>query len=499
MSELRLLEGLIGFLLLLPLLKPFSNKLNLGGLVLLPPIGLGITAAVFPVYGFRTECLPLLVFALFETVLFIPSITMLLKEPRYDTSLNDRPLLFAISVIFLAGATGFALFFAPAEDAGLSAPGGIARLVQGPGGTGYTLRVYGSDESGEGAPPEGPVGTEPRPLMLLIPPRGGSIITVDRVCRELGDRGFTVISYSRTGPVAGKAREGMSLAEVYGLWSIHRRGHRSAAANAQGRALEAESLEDTGFLLSRIRDSQGRDPALAAALAGVDLRNIFLAGYGAGGGALIALASSPNFAAENPGVRGIISVEGPVFSAFREEAPPPPLPPRGILRDIPARIAGWFSRFRAKKIAGPGPGLVPGLPLLCIVSDRAFEDRHRKGRYAALFAMLRAAREPVALAAVPGAGPLDYSEIPEKHPIYRRFFPGGSGDIWKDRDFPGGTASLMANFAALFQEGRAGDPAGPEAPETGPRGIRRTALEAGIYLESGGGWIFHKPQDILGL
>jgi hypothetical protein len=232
-------------------------------------------------------------------------------------------------------------------------------------------------------------------------------------------------------------------------------------------------------------------------LAGVDLRNIFLAGYGAGGGALTALASSPNFAAENPGVRGIISVEGPIFSAFLEEAPLSTLPPeKPWYRGAPARIAGWLSRLRPKKIAGPGPGLVPGLPLLCIVSGRVLEDRHRNGRYAALFTMLRAAREPLVLAAVSGAGPLDYSDLPEKHPVYRRFFPGGPGDIWKNRDFPGGTASLMANFAALFQEGlRAGDP----PPETGLRRIRRTPLGKGIYLESGGGWIFHKPQDILGL
>jgi hypothetical protein len=519
MSELRILEGLIAFLLILPLLKPFFKKLDAGGLVLLPLLGLGMSAAVFPVYGFRLECVPLLGFALFETLRYFPSMRMLLKDPRYDTSLNDRPLLSGISVILLAAVTALALCFAPVEDAGGSAPEAVTRQIADPeGGPGYTLRIYGSGEAGE-APPESAGG---RPLMVLIPPRAGSLMTVDRVCRELWDRGFTVISYSR-------GMGGMTPPEVYGMWSIHRRGHLSAAANARGRALETERREEARFLLSLLRGGPGRDPALALepaialepALAGADFRNIFLAGYGAGGGALMALASSPGFRAENPGVRGIISVEGPLFSAFQEEAiPPPPLPGEPWYRGIPARAGYRISRLMPKKMAGPGPALVSGLPLLCIVSDRALEERPRNGRYAVLFAAIRAAREPAVLAAVSGAGPLDYSDLPETHPLYRRFFPGGPGGIWKNRDFAGGTASLMANFATLFLESpRAGVPAagevpgdagevpgdpGPAPPETGPAprrggGLRRTPLGEGVSLEHGGVWNFYKPEDILGL
>lgn len=488
MSELRILEGLVAFFLILPLLKPFLSKLDPGGVVLLPLLGLGITIAVFPVYGFRVECVPLLVFALLETLLYLPSMVMLLKNPRYDTSLNDRPFLSAISLVFLAAVTGLALCFAPVEAAG-SDPEAAVRLLEAPDGASYTLRIYGSGTGGSGEP------AAARPLMVLIPPKSGSLMTVDRVCRELRDRGFTVISYSRSSGTA-RGDRGLTPPEVYGFWSIHRRGHRSAAANARGRALETERREDLGFLLSRLRDL-GRDPALA----GVDPRNIFLAGYGAGGGALAALAASPRFKAENPGVRGIISVEGSIFSAFLEEPPPAPpdLSDKPWYRRLLPRIAYRLSRLRPKKMAGPGPGLAAGLPLLCIVSDRALEDRHREGRYAALFAALRSSQAPAVLAAVRGAGPLDYSDLPEKHPLYRFLFPGGPGGSWKNRDFPGGTASLMANFAALFLAAEV--PPGEAPPEGAPRreSLPRRTPVAGVSLESGGVWIFHKPEDILGL
>jgi hypothetical protein len=138
-----------------------------------------------------------------------------------------------------------------------------------------------------------------------------------------------------------------------------------------------------------------------------------------------------------------------------------------------------------------------------MVSDKALVPRHRDGRYAAVFRALAGSQEPAVLAAIPGAGPLDYSDIPGKFPLYRVLFPGKKQRPWKTRNFTQETVGLMTNFAALFLDD---SPAVP--PRAMPRVIpqvlpqvllRRENLAKDIYLEAGGVWNFRNPWDILEL
>jgi hypothetical protein len=475
MGELRILEGLIVFLIILPLLRPFFIKLEgIDGLVFLPPVSFFITIAIFPAYGFRPECIPLLIFTFFLALVFISPVLTVLRHSPLEVIPEKSAAFAVVAGMFLIPAAGIALFFAPSQGTGLVSEGVYTRKIYNlPENAELTLRIYGSG---------GDQGSDRRPLMLLVPPLAGSVAVIDRVCLELGERGFMVISYSRP-PKSGDGGYGASIASVYRLLRIHTRGFRSLPVNTAARALEAERIKELQFLLSYIQADHRGDSVFA----GMDTAAIFIAGYGIGGGALTQLAASPGFSRTNPGVKGIIAIEAPVFSAFVGEAPPPPQAPAASrFRSLLAGIARWFSRWKPLKITGLGAIPCPEVPALYLVSDKVLEPRDRDGRYAVVLGALHGSQVPAALVAIGGAGLLDYSDVPEKFPFYRMLFPGQKQGFWKKRDFVKETATILSNFAALFLENA------PIAP-------RRENLENDLYLETGGAWNFRNPQGILEL
>jgi hypothetical protein len=486
MGELKILEGLSAFLIVLPLLRPFFTKLkNLDGLVFLLPLSLGIIIAIFPAYGFRPECIPLLFYTFFLTLMYIPSIFAILREVSSDIIPEKGPIFAVITIILLVPITGIALFFAPLRETGLADSGVDIRKVQNPTEkTEFMLRIYGA---GDNPAP----GSVPKPLMLLVPPIAGSVFAVDQVCQALGERGFTVISYSRSkfdSPYLGEdgGKHGVSIASVFRFFRIHAWGLEFLPDNTSGRVLEEERIRDIRFLLSYIQQDRRRDTVFS----GVDTNNIFIAGYGIGGGALIQLTASPGFNRANPGVKGIIAIESPVFSAFVGDLPlrSPAAGDGSWFRSLWAKIGGWFSQWKPLRITGLGTVPCPEVPALYMVSDKALEPRRRDGRYAALFEALYRAEKPAILSAIPGAGPLDYSDIPEKFPLYRILFPGSGRAPWETRGLIEKTTALMTNFAALFLD----------APlEPSPIPLRREKLEQDISLEPNRAWNFPNPRSIL--
>ncbi|MFP3090797.1 hypothetical protein LQZ21_10785 [Treponema sp. TIM-1] len=479
MGELRIIEGLIVFLIMLPLLRPFFIKLeSIEGLFFLPPISFGISIAIFPAYGFRPECIPLLGYTFFLTLTYISPVFTVLKHSPLDIIPEKSPAFAIAAMVLLIPAAGIALFFAPVQGADLVSEGVYTRKVYNlPENTEFMLRIYGAGDNRDSD------GAQ-RPLMLLVPPVAGSVSVIDRICQELWERGFMVISYSRLRVDQSGEGGGISIPAVYRLFRMHTWGVSSVPANAAGRALEAEQIKEIRFLLSYIQAGHRGDSAFA----GLDTGNIFIAGYGTGGGALTQLAASPGFNRTNPGVKGIIAIEGPIFSAFTGEEPPPPAAGEDgfRLRSFLAGIVRWFSRWKPLKITGLGVIPRPEVPALYLVSDKVRDPRYREGRYAAIVRVLQGSREPAALAAIPGAGILDYSDIPDKFPFYRVLFPGQNLSLLKRRNFVKETAALVTNFAVLFLENS------PVVP-------RRENLEKDIELETGGAWNFHNPRGILEL
>ncbi|MDR2480024.1 MAG: hypothetical protein LBD48_12025 [Treponema sp.] len=433
MREILIPELIVAFFLMLFFLRPFLKGLwPLDGLVWLPLLGMGITIAIFPAYGFRPECVPLLFFEFLLNLINIPALTAsAVSRPADD--FHDRSPVFTLAGLLLIGGALFVMFvFSPKIAPGLVSEGIEIREIQDKTrNKKYFLRIYRRIQT-TGS------GTENRPLLFLVPPETGSIAAVDQVCAALRDKGFTVISYS------GESR-GPDWSSPGGLIAngrTFRAGTTLKKANDRGKALESERQGDIEFLLPHISAFAGNGGGDAP---------LFLAGYGAGGSALVLLTGTFGFAAQYPQVKGIIALESRLWSVYRHEPPVfPELPAEApwhlrLQTDLTRRLAGLKSR----RISGIGPLPTPGLPLLCLVSDRAIADGiMEENPYQALLRTVRGSPNPAVLAAIEGAGPLDYSDYPLTNPVYSFLFQGQARETEKSLDPAGDTAGIICNFAA---------------------------------------------------
>jgi hypothetical protein len=486
MWELRTLELLIALFLLLPLVRPFFKRLwAVEGLTVLPLLALGAGIGIFPAYGMRPECLPLILYALVLNIANLPALGGVFGRLKND-DFRDRGI---IGTVFLAAlllaAAALAVRFAPSRDTALADSGTRSATIRDEERkVDLFLRVYESS-------PEAPAAGK-RPLMILMPPAAGSLLAVDRICGELSRRGFTILAYSRRGVDApalqtdGKRRPLSPLMSLGRLRAMFQ-GTRWAEANAIGRGLEEERKQDLAFLLSSLQNRAGW--GFPGILPGNTDRNVlFIVGYGAGGAAAVNLGSETGFAARNPAVRGIIGLESPILSTLDRETPKGPATRRGqsgrlrfFLMDLGAKIAD----LGPKRVRRLDRILQPELPVLFILSDRALSySPRRQERYLSVLETYRRAVNPAALVMVPGAGPLDYSDVPEKYPLLSRLFPGDAAPLWTREEYPGGTASLIGNFcAALLGSGT----------------LQKTPLEGAIHVDVNRAWNFAAAGYILGL
>ncbi|MDR1972679.1 MAG: hypothetical protein LBQ46_12255 [Treponema sp.] len=480
MREIWIPEFLSSLFVLIFLVRPlFKGLWPLDGIAWFPVLALGVACALFPAYGYRPECVPLLANQGFMALM---NLGPLLKGSRHIAGFRQRGPLFTVSaLVFLVLVTGMALWFAPPD----LPPAGARLVVQVRGRNGafggYKLHVFGGE--GRESPPaaDSPAGpSSARPVIFLVPPDFGGLDAVDGVCSALGDRGFTVISYTRPGF--------LSPLDLAGLWSAFRKGTVLKKANDFGRALEEGRRRELTFLLPYVKEN------LAALAPAADGDLLFLAGWGAGGAALVSLvpeSSGPGYPgiwgpaaarrtglpARSPlpyGVRGLVAVESRLWTAWD----PAPAPERSAGPRILESLRNWAARLRPERIGGLGTVPRPACPVLYLVSDRALGGG--EGSYAALFSALRNSGGPAALAAMEGAGPLDYTDFPAERSLYSALFPGRSRGSGRGV-FPGSealsssryTAALIARFCQLTVPGRI--PAGDS--EAGTRFQGRPVLE----------------------
>jgi hypothetical protein len=492
MWELRTLELLIAFFLLLPLIRPFFKGFwAIDGLAILPLLALGAGIGIFPAYGLRPECLPLFLYTIFANLANRPALGAVFGRLKND-DFRDRGLMSScVFLTLLIAVTALAVCFAPSGDTTLTGSGTRSATVRDEGrNVELFLRAYAPD------PPAGTVGAEKRPLLILLPPAAGSLLTVDRLCGELSRKGFTTLAYSRKGVDApaiqtnGRKRF-LSPAGNLRLLRAVFQGTRWTAANAIGCALEEERKQDLAFLLASLQNR--RDAALREAVETLlgddtDRSVVFIAGYGAGGAAAASLSAEPGFAARNPSVRGIIGLESPILSALEQEpqrASQTSRSQEGVLRSFLASLGDKIAGMGPKRIRGLGRIPRPEAPVLFILSDRALSYSWRQEqRYLSVMETYRRAVNPAALVMVGGAGPLDYSDAPEKYPLLSRLFPGNAAPLWAREEYLGGTASLIANFSAACMEAGA---------------VKRTRLDRNIHVTVNGAWNLAAPEYILGL
>jgi len=448
MQEILIPKALITLFLFVFIIRPFIRKLKvLNGLAWLPLLALLTIAALIPAYGFRPEAVPLFVYAL---VLSAVSIFRIAKGGGRLNSFRKGPqFIFALPLLILLAATaGFAFYFSPQKDTALSTQG-VYTLREGE----YNIRIY---TERVGSPSQ-------RPLLVLLPPALGSMAAVDHVAAELRDLGFTVLTSERAG-----ANPAKWFRSVHAFFS----GTSSARANARGRELEEARKEDIRFILSWIRqnpqvDERTRFFDIASADA------VFLAGYGAGGSALILLENSllRDTLSLGLNIRGLIAIESPLWSVFRESArqtdapgPAPGTPTEVIFYEDPPPRTGLFNSVRhglSRRISELGPQRVAGLgqvpqlstPALFLVSDRSRESAYQRGRYRALFETFRSAGNLAVLASADASGPLDFSDVPVRYPLVSALFPGlAELPLRRNLEAPADTAAVITNFAVGILE-----------------------------------------------
>ncbi|QQO10232.1 hypothetical protein [Breznakiella homolactica] len=510
MWDLVFLIVIISAFVLLALIRPFVKNLRkIEGLVFLPFLAFLITLGIFIAYGFRPECVLLLVYTAVVSLVHIPQLVSVLGGLRNGEFLERRPLLNGIALVFLIVSAAPALIFAPYDEVPMASEGVAVVPVR---DEGLFIRIYPG--TGENPRPEG----LKRPVFAVIPPMYGSAAAVDRLCLALEAKGFAVLTYSRRDfdmPAFGEGTKQYNV-PFFRNFSFYRTlagVSESGKAALRVRSWEETRTRDIEILLSYIAAFGGSpDSPLASA----DTGRIIMAGYGAGGAALSLLGASPEFVSGNPGVIGFVSVEGAPASLAVLEVFPWDTPPDGSLPWYAAlweSVKRFFLKIHSRGIAGyesPKPLLLPGLFL---VSDRVTDTEYRDGRYRSILAMLRASRAPSALAAVPGAGYADYSDIPVKYPLLGFFLSGEEADAWNRDYYIEGTASLMANFGDMVMAGGtggepelpeasgdpdfSGDALPPETPEPARPEITRTRVPGTIHIESGGAWNLMPPEYIL--
>jgi hypothetical protein len=466
MREIWIPEFIAVIFLFFSLVQPFFKVFwGISGLVWLSPAALLVITGLFPAYGWRPECVPLLVFAFVFTMISIPSMICSLDSHE---EYRERSLFITVPcLVFFAFAVFTAFFFSPKTDRRFAGEGVQERTLYA-GGTEYFLRIYGPvrDETvaeGDNSIAYSGAVSGIRPVLFLVPPEWGSVPAADAVCADLRDRGFTVISYSRRGfdspAAAGGRTYPPSPLVMERIWRSFRYGTVKEKANRLGRALETGRIGDLVFLLPEvIREYLPPDSPL------------FLAGYGAGGAAVLYLSGNREFTVSFPAVKGIIVIESRLWSLFRIE--------EKRLREIPEgaswfrrsliRVENWFAERKPGRLI-PDKAPVPAVPALFLMSDRILDRRPGRNSYAAVYETLRGARRPAVLATLEGAGPLDYTAYPLTHPVYRILFPG-MGKSPPGNGTPAENAvTVITNFAALTAENTALD---------------RRRLEAGLHTES---------------
>ena len=493
--ELVILEYLAAFFLFLSIIRPLIRGLwKLTGLTVCPLLALGIIIGIFPAYGFRPECIPLLIYAVFLVIANLSDFLALFFGLQSD-AYRDKGLFFTLgSAVAFVFTLWIAIHFAPPMDTDLSVDGVRTVFLQ---KGKLHVRIYGPDTEYMNSQ-ENP-GL--RPLLILLPPVAGSFIVVDEVCMSLRDRGFTVLTYSRLNfDSPSFDRNGMpvrlDIPGLYRLGNVLSRGLHYTKANAGGRVLEEGRKQDTLYILHELTENK----TFLNLPDNTDKNIIFLAGYGAGGSALTVLASRNDFSAAYPQVRGIVTIEAPLLSSLESDPPPGPPPPASDpIRAFFRQIGILLNRLVPQKITHISEIPKPGLPILFMLSDRAVSGR--SNRYETILRAFDASRNAALLAAVPGAGPFDYSASPVYYPIFSSLFRGAE-HTQTERNWPELTASLITNFAVLVLENSTAITAEPAENEglvaeseevlnpAEPQKIllTKTSLDNNIYFKRGGVW-----------
>ncbi|GMO31102.1 MAG: hypothetical protein Ta2F_06250 [Termitinemataceae bacterium] len=442
MQDLGIVEIIIAFFLFLYLIRPFFKSLRqVNGLVLFPPLALFCCVALFFVYGFRPECLPLLLSTLIINIANFPALSSIAAHLNNSDYMEQSIVTFLICFIISIASVVLALQYAPLVPDVL-----LTEKI-----TSINLKNRTNAQNGKRTSDElfvriyDPENEEEKSnVIFVIPPVYGSVITIDLLCGALRDHGFRVVTYSKKGfdffsiDDNGK-RYAASLSNIKRIIKSLDHAWKNKSANIEAVYFEEQRAKDMLFLFDFIETS-------------IHPENIFIIAYNEGGSALLKNINS--FSETNTSLYqatgGIIAIEPLFFSSYiTENAVRTTIYSKDIFDKINAELKYIADKKKTKKITQIGDVPEFSVPVLFLMSDNI--NTQNKNRYGAAIKTIEKNASFANVQTVEGAGPLDYSDIPPKYPVISNIFKG-SGEKYDYQDPPdhnGHTdrlADLMLDF-----------------------------------------------------
>ncbi|MDR0784970.1 MAG: hypothetical protein LBE74_03685 [Treponema sp.] len=429
--ELQFLEILIFFLLIIPIVRVFIYaRRPLNGLVWTPPIALVVNIAVFPAYGFHFECALLL---LCNIIFNIVNLRVVLNKSALFYKPNIIHIVLAILVL---STTALAVYFSPIQgEASVSFT--TKTFFDKDEQRVFTVRLYPENVSIDRSGCKG---------VVVVAPPFESIDAVNRICAALAStlasQGFLVVALA---PRSTTIIERIAFLQAR-LW-----GTSSERANKLGKRFEGEKKNDVLFLLSR----------LESLLHGQDVP-VFLLGYDASGSAVYFLAAEDE-TVENYRIKGAVAVESRFWSLYYRKEPTVEIP-EGFSRRLMFNIRAGLAALKPKKVNHIETASAPKVPFLFLTSDRIVNTAFRDKQYAATLKLLHfsvtadgAVDNNAILLAREGAGPFDYMDYPETHPLFSSLNSGATrpvnGPEWRKKSVSA-TVAVIAEFIESALAGR---------------------------------------------
>jgi hypothetical protein len=164
------------------------------------------------------------------------------------------------------------------------------------------------------------------------------------------------------------------------------------------------------------------------------------------------LSGNHAFVAGNPAFKNVVAVEPRLYALYqsRRRFPEGEMPANdaGFYFKAKAALVEWVKAHIPPAIIGVETPPTPLVPAL-IVEQSGATDAERDGevsRSTALAAFVAGGGARVHRASLPGAGPFDYTDIPEKYPLMSALTAGQGKRDWTTNEVIKRVARLITEF-----------------------------------------------------
>jgi hypothetical protein len=176
---------------------------------------------------------------------------------------------------------------------------------------------------------------------------------------------------------------------------------------------------------------------------------VFILSYDTAASAALLLSGDNDFIKANPALSGIIAVEARLYSSYSSipaaaaDTSKSKFPLASFFSSIWQGAEDIISKDDAPVMTEIAPPLVP---ILLINSDRINQDGYVERKYAATLSFLNNNKSMVRSGYIDGAGPFDYSDVPELYPLLSFLSHGINKRTIPDAECVNTSVKLFTNF-----------------------------------------------------